>query len=137
MSGATSFAQLVAAHMDGMHPTSVVESMLGPDRTDDFTSDDVRAREFTRIASQAASAFPYIGPDWIGTIAQAVRQADAQGMQELVRMSTQNRDQYAGTARIDSDGSFALWDAILKGLLAVPTTQLPPPAPPLNTAPLP
>ena len=115
----------------------IVEAGLGQDRQDDIDSDEAKTKEFSKIASMAASGHPYIGPNWIDTIALQVRQANANGMRELVDMAGRNRDQYAGSSRVDSDGSFALWDAILKGLLAVGTDQIPPGAPPLNTAPLP
>lgn len=131
------FQDLVEARRKGAHPSELVEAGLGPDRMDDIDSDEAKTREFSRIASMAAAGVPYVGPNWIDVIAQQVRQANGEGMRELVDMATRNRDQYAGLAKIDTDGSFALWDAILKGLLGVSTSQLPPPAPPLNAAPLP
>ena len=131
------FLDLVEQRLTGAHPSTIVEAGIGPDRRDDITSSEAKAVEFNRIASEAASALPYVGPNWIDVIGMQVRQADGQGMRELVDMATRNRDLYAGEARIDSDGSFALWDAILHGLLAVSTTQIPPSAPPLNSAPLP
>ena len=131
------FNELVEARLKGGHPSTLVEAGLGPDRKDDIDSAETAAQEFARIASMAASGHPYVGPNWIEAIALQVRQANGEGMRELVDMATRNRDQYAGLAKVDSDGSFALWDAILKGLIAVSTSQIPPGPAPFNGAPLP
>ena len=121
------FSQLVNSVLTGKHPVTVVdEAVSGGERKDDFTDDNVRVREFSRIAGMAAQAYPNIGPDWITSIADQLRHADAEGMAELTSMAQRNRDEYAGSARIDAGGSFELWDGILKGLLAVQTHQLPP-----------
>ena len=131
------FHELVESRLSGAHPSAVVESYLGAERKDDITSDEAKTQEFTRIAQMAASGQPNVGPDWIEAIALQVRQANGEGMRELMDMATRNREQYAGSARIDNDGSFVLWDAILKGLIAVSTTMIPPGPAPLNSAPLP
>ena len=125
------FSSLVDSVLIGHHPFRAVdEAVSGPDRKDDMNSDEVRVREFARIANQCASAYPYVGPDWVTTIADQLKGADAAAQGELRDMAQRNRDAYAGTARIDAGGSFELWDAVLRGLLAVGTDQLPPsPAP--------
>ena len=129
------FSVLVDTVMLGIHPVRAVdEAVSGPDRKDDFTSDDIRVNEFMRIAGQCASAFPNIGPDWITVIADQLRGSDTAGMAELRDMAMRNREQYAGTARIDAGGSFPLWDGVLKGLLAVGTDQIAPAPSPVPVA---
>jgi hypothetical protein len=127
------FSSLVDSVLLGTHPFRVVdEAVSGPDRKDDMTSDEVRVREFGRIAGQAGSAYPYVGPDWVTAIADQLRGADANALGELRDMAQRNRDEYAGTARIDAGGSFELWDSVLRGLMAVSTDQLPPSPAPLS-----
>ena len=129
MSEQISYRDLVEARIAGRHPMQIVEAAIGPDRVDDFTSDDVRVREFQRIASEAAGAYPYVGPDWIDVIATQLRSADPTGQAELVAMAQRNRDMYKGAAKMDAGGSFDLWSGILKGLLATRTDQVPPGSP--------
>lgn len=130
------FSELVKSVVSGHAPERIVsEAVSGPDRKDDFTSDEVKVREFTRIAAQCANAYPYIGPDWINAIADQLRSSDPAGMSELMDMARRHRNEYAGSAKIDSGGSFQLWDAILNGLLAVQAHQLPPPPAPMTSKP--
>ena len=124
---ANEFSNLVGNVLKGAHPMSVVdEAVSGPDRQDDFTDDSVRVREFQKIAGECANSFPYVGPDWVTAIADELRSNDPQAQAELVDMATRNRDQYAGSARIDANGSFELWDRILHGLIAIQTHEIPP-----------
>jgi hypothetical protein len=126
------FTRLVESVIGGTPPELVVaEAVSGPDRKDDITSDEAKVHAFMQIAGQAASAFPYVGPDWVNTIADQLRSADQQGMAELIDMARRNRNEYAKTHRIDSGGSFQLWDAVLNGLFAAQTHEVPPPAPPI------
>lgn len=110
----------------GSHPTHVVESYVGPDRADDIDSEDAKEAAFRNIAGDISTHNGYIGPDWISRIGLQVRSADQQGMDELVKMSYENRGQYEGSARIDAQGSWDMWDNVLRGLLAVRTEQVPP-----------
>lgn len=129
MSLENEFRSMVDRAINGVHPMNIVESQLGPDRVDDFTDDSVRVREFTRIASQYANASPEVGPDWVTAIADQVKHASPEGMQELVAMAQRNRDEYEGVAKIDAGGSYQMWSSILKGLLAIQTDQIPPQSP--------
>ena len=124
------FSSLVERVRKGKHPYTVVsEAVSGPERKDDFTDPNILAQEFQKIAGQCANAYANIGPDWINSISDQIRTSDAEGMAELVDLANRNREIYSGSARMDAGGSFELWDSVLRGLLAVQTNQLPPPAP--------
>jgi|WetSurSiteA1Bulk_404760.scaffolds.fasta_scaffold00002_49 hypothetical protein len=120
------FEELVEATENGLHPMEIIEAQLGQDRKDDFTDENVKVREFARIAGQCAGAVPNIGPNWIDVIATSLRKANKEGMSELIQMAQRNRDQYDSTSKIDAGGSYELWSSILRGLLAVRTDQVPP-----------
>lgn len=115
----------------GKDPAILIESEMQnsfQDRSDDIQTPEAAAAAFEKIAREYGGALPNVGPDWITVIADQVKTNGPEGMAELKRMAYDNREQYSG-ARIDSGGSFQLWDAVLKGLTAVMTDQLPPPAP--------
>jgi len=107
----------------------VAQSNSFKDRSDDLSTPEAKASEFERIAREFQGALPNVGPDWISTIADQVRASFPDGMAELKRMVYDNREQYAGSARVDAGGSFQTWDAALHGLHAVMTDQIPPSAP--------
>lgn len=118
------FEKLLESVALGSHPTQVVEN-IGMDRQDDIQDDNSKVAAFQQIAGSIQQYNGYVGPDWITQIADRIRMG-SEGVQELVQMAQKNRDQYAGTARVDCDGCWDMWDNVLKGLLAVRTEQLPP-----------
>ena len=119
------FKDMVNEVAEGAHPLTVVEANVGQERQDDFDSEAAKEAAFRQIAGQVGMYNGYVGPDWISRIADQVRGADPEGINDLVKMAQDNRAQYEGTARIDSQGSWDMWDNILRGLLACRTEQLP------------
>jgi len=121
----STFKDMVNEVASGVHPLTVVENYIGQERQDDIDSPEVKEAAFRQIAGQIGMYNGYVGPDWISRIADQVRGADPEGMNDLVKMAQDNRAQYEGTARIDTQGSWDMWDNILRGLLACRTEQLP------------
>lgn len=117
------FEKLLESVASGAHPTQVVEN-LGMDRMDDIQDENSKAAAFQQIAGTIQHYNGYVGPDWITQIADRIRGGD--NANELAMLAQKNRDQYAGTARIDCEGCWDMWDNILRGLLALRTEQLPP-----------
>lgn len=121
----SNFERLLESVASGVHPTQIVEN-LGMDRQDDIQDENSKAAAFQQIAGTIQQYNGYVGPDWITQIADQIRGGNPETVQELIQMAHDNREQYAGTARVDCDGCWDMWDNVLRGLLAVRTEQLPP-----------
>lgn len=116
---------LVEAIMQGKDPVKVIDEQLvsGPDRSDDIKTPDDAATVFAAKANEIAGKLPYVDSSWLQTIATQLRSGASAA--ELADMALRNRDQYAGTARIDAGGDFDTWDTVYHALLAVPTEVVP------------
>jgi hypothetical protein len=127
------FERMIEEVAAGGHPLLVVEAMITGDRVDDITSDAAKAAAFQQIAGQIQDYKGYVGPDWITAIADQIRGGNPTAVGELTVMAQQNREQFAGQARIEGENAdWNLWDNVYRGLLALATDQLPPPPPPLS-----
>lgn len=129
------FQKMLGAARGGEDPVMIVESAAGPmgqDRNDEVDSEGAKLAAFNNITGTIQSYNGYVGPDWITQTGDQLKTADAQGRQDLANWARANRDQYAGSARIDCDGCWNMWDNIYKGVQAFGTDQLPPPPPPMS-----
>lgn len=136
------YKQIVERVRQGADAAKLIESEMQSasgntfqDRSDDLDSPQRAAAEFERIAREIQGSLPNVGPDWIASIADQVKLASPEGLGELKRLVYDNREQYAGSARIDAGGSYRTWDAALQGITAIMTDQVPPPAPGAVNAP--
>lgn len=120
------FSDMVDEVVEGTHPLTVIEGVLGADRSDDIDSFEAKAVAFQELAGSIQQYNGYVGPDWITQMADQIRGTSPDGINELVSMAERNRGQYLDSARIDAGGSFDMWDNILRGLIAVSTDQVAP-----------
>lgn len=129
-----SIKEMIEAAAKGTHPSQIVDKYLkeeiGPDRQDDIQTPADKDAAFRAQFARISSAYPYVDESWATRIADQIKYGE--GIAELSQMAALNREQYAGTARIDVGGSFDTWDAIHRSLVATATNQLPPPPPPLQ-----
>lgn len=124
------FNEMLEEVRSGKDPVMVVEAAAGPmgqDRSDDVNTAERAMSAFSQITGEIGAYNGYVGPDWITHTADQLKTADPEGRMDLANWARANREQYVGSARVDCEGCYDMWDNIYKGVVAFSTTMVPPP----------
>lgn len=122
---------VIARIRAGQHPAVVIEDAAGPilpERSDIASREEFLAG-YNSIVGEVAASRGEVGKFWASQVADQLVGGDPQKRADMIRMAQDNRDEYTRNGASDNGGDAPLWSAILHGILATPTEQIPPSAP--------